>query len=373
MSSQIPGSFLMAALLVAPLFLDAQQPSPQSPAPSAAVEFSGVLFPQFIYGGARGARSDNRFELERAYLTARARVADRTSFRLTSDVFRPAPAASYTMRAKYVYAEYAYWVNREGVMGANAQARLGMQPTVIIEVEEQFWPRWIGPVAVERAGYFSSSDLGASTTFTLPGGAELFGMVSNGTGYTTPENDRFKDWSLRATITPFGSANGMGLVVSPWLYKGTREGNVDTAQGRKKDRAGIFAGFRTPVITLGGQFATANNAIQTGPATNPGNDDQKNTLISVYTQLKPLAMMSARGDQAWGVLARWDRIRSDEQYVPTGGAFPVRDGRFLVLGLTHDLNSRVSWALDYQQQSPEGASAPTLDLRTYNLHTAVRF
>lgn len=363
----------VALVLLAPAPLLAQQPSTPPATPLPQVEISGVLYPQFIYGGAPGARSENRFELERAYLTARARVAERTSIRVTADVFRPTAGASYTLRAKYAYAEYAYWTDGKGFMGTNAQARLGMQPTVIIEVEEQFWPRWIGQVALERAGYFSSSDIGASTTLTFAGGVELFGMVSNGSGYATPENDRFKDWSLRASFAPFGTSGGVGLVLSPWVYKGARESAIVADEGRKKDRAGLFAGFRTAAFLLGGQFATATNESESGTPANVQTDDQKNTVLSIYSQLKPFAMMSPGGSKAWGLIARWDQVRSDDQYVPSGGAFPVRDGRFLVLGLTHDLNSRVSWAVDYQQQSPDGQSAPALDLRTYNLHSSIRF
>lgn len=366
---------LLAALTASlPAIVSAQQATPPAPAPaSPAVEMSGILFPQFIYGGPRGARSENRFELERAYLTARARVADRTSIRVTADVFRPTATASYTMRAKYAYAEYAYWTEGKGFMRSNGQARIGMQPTVIIEFEEQFWPRWVGQVALERAGYFSSSDLGASTTLTFPGGAELFGMVSNGSGYATPENDRFKDWSMRVSVAPFGSTGGMGLVVSPWVYKGARESAIVDNEGRKKDRAGVFAGFRSAAVTLAGQLATATNERESGTPATLRTDDRKNTLLSVHVQLRPFAMTHPQGSRAWGILARWDRIRSDDLYVPSGGAFPVQDGRFIVLGLTHDLNSRASWALDYQQQSPSGASAPALDLRTYNLHTVIRF
>ena len=369
----IAATLLALSAAAAPGTCEAQQPATAAAPRSPAVEISGILFPQFIYGGAKGARSENRFELERAYLTARARIADRTSFRITADVFRPTAGASYTMRAKYAYAEYAYWTNGEGLMRTNAQARLGMQPTVIIEVEEQFWPRWIGSVALERAGYFSSSDLGASTTLVFPGGTELFGMVSNGTGYATPENDRFKDWSLRLTLAPFGSTGGLGLVVSPWVYKGARESTIVPDAGRKKDRAGVFAGFRTPVVMVGGQLATATNESETGTPPNVDTDDRKNSVISVYTQLKPFAMMNPRGSTAWGLLFRWDRIESDDQYVPSGGAFPVQDGRFLIAGVTHDLNERVSWAVDYQQQSPRGNAPAALDLRTYNLHTAIRF
>lgn len=374
-------SFVTIALALAgsatPWNLHGQTPStpPARPATTVAssVEVSGVLFPQFIYGGGAGARSSNRFEVERAYLTARAKIADRTSIRLTADVFRPAAGASYTMRAKYAYGQYEYWTDRQGPMGANAQARIGMQPTLIIDQVERFWPRYIAQSVHERAGFFSSSDLGVSTTLAFGGGAELFGMVSNGTGYTQGENDRFKDWSLRLTLAPFGRANGGGLIVAPWLYKGARQSTIVSAEGRRKDRAGVFAGFRTAAVVLGGDFAVATNENESGTAADLTTSDERGRVLSAFTLLKPLAMLRAGGSTAWGIVLRLDRIESDDAYVPSGGAFPVRDGRFIVAGITHDLNNRLSWALDYQQQSPRGASAPALDLRTYNLHSAFSF
>jgi hypothetical protein len=367
---------LAFASSVAPAALHGQSPSTPPPRPSTTiaslpVEVSGVLFPQFIYGGASGARSSNRFELERAYLTARAKVAERTSIRLTGDVFRPAAGASYTMRAKYAYGQYEYWTGGEGPMGASAQARLGMQPTLIIDQVEQYWPRHIAQSVHERAGFFSSSDLGVSTTVAVRG-AELFGMVSNGTGYTQAENDRFKDWSLRLTLTPF-RREGSSVVVSPWLYKGARQSTIVGAEGRTKDRAGVFAALRTPAVVIGGDFAVATNENESGTAANLVTSDERGRVLSLFTLLKPFAMASPSGSKAWGIVLRYDRIASDDAYVPSGGAFPVQDGRFIIAGITHDVNNRFSWALDHQQQSPSGASAPALDLRTYNVHSAFWF
>ena len=358
--------------------LPGQSPSTPPVRPSTAVaslpvEVSGVLFPQFIYGGATGARSSNRFDLERAYLTARAKVADRTSIRLTGDVYRPAAGASYTMRAKYAYGQYEYWTDRRGPMGANAQARIGMQPTLIIDQAEQYWPRYIAQSVHERAGFFSSADLGVSTTLAFANGSELFAMVSNGSGYTQGENDRFKDWSLRLTLAPFGRTNGGGFIIAPWLYKGARQSAIVGAEGRTKDRAGVFAGLRTAVIAVGGDFAVATNENESGTADNLTTSDERGRVLSAFALLKPLAMLRAGGSTAWGIVLRYDRIESDAAYVPSGGAFPVQDGRFLVAGITRDVNNRLSWALDYQQQSPRGASAPALDLRTYNLHSAFWF
>src|SRR5688500_1102682 len=45
-----------------------QPASPSGQAPSS-IEFSGVLFANYQYGGFRGNRSANRVEVDRAYLT----------------------------------------------------------------------------------------------------------------------------------------------------------------------------------------------------------------------------------------------------------------------------------------------------------------
>jgi hypothetical protein len=347
-----------------------------TPTASVPIEFSGLLFPQFSYGGPKGngTRSASQFQLERAYLTVKAKIGDRTSLRLTSDVFRPGGNSGYTMRVKFAYLQYDYWVNGEGFMGTNAQLRLGMQQTVINETEESFWPRYVAKLAIERAGFFSPVDLGASTTISFAKHkAELFAEVTNGPGFTTAENDRFKDYSVRLTLTPFGGTATQGLVLAPWFYKGTVASALEPSAGRKHDRAGIFAGFKAPAFMLGGHFASSTNENERVVPAGVATEDRSGKVVSLYTHLKPFAMMNPLGTKAWGVLLRWDHVSGDNAYIPNNGDFPVVEGKFIVAGITHDVNSKLSWALDYQQQSPNGALAPALDLRTYNLHVSAAF
>ena len=373
-------AFVAAAV---PAIATAQQ-TPAKPAASGSstatvslpIEFSGLLFPQFIYGGPKGngTRSANQFQLERAYLTAKAKIGDRTSIRLTSDIFRPGGNSGYTMRAKYAFVQYDYWMNGEGFMGTNAQVRLGMQQTVLNETEENFWPRYVAKIAVERAGFFAPSDLGASTTISFGNGmGELFAEVANGPGYTAPENDRFKDYSARVTLTPFGGSTTQGLVLAPWIYKGTVQSALRPAEGRKHDRAGIFAGFKAPAFMVGGDYAVSTNENERAVPAGVTTEDRSGKVLSAYTQLKPFAMMSPTGNKTWGVLLRWDQVSGDKAYIPNNGDFPVVKGKFIVAGITHDVNSKLSWALDWQQQSPNGVTAPALDLRTYNLHVSAAF
>ncbi len=371
---------LFALLIVGAPSVAATQQRPADPAPtpvqtvSLPIEFSGLLFPQLLYGGAKGNRSANQFQLERAYLTAKAKIADRTSIRLTADIYRPGGNSGYTMRAKYAFVQYDYWKSGEGYRGATGQARLGMQQTVINEQEEYYWPRYVAKIAVERAGFFSAADLGASTTINFGGGlGEFFAMVANGSGFQTAENDRFKDYSARLTLTPFGSSTAKGLSVSPWYYKGTVASVLRPTEGRKRDHAGILAGYKANAFTLAGDFATSTNENERAVPAGIVTEDRSGKIVSVYTVIKPFAMLNPTGSKGWGILLRWDNITGDTGFVPNGGDFPVAEGKFIVAGLTHDVNSRFSWTLDFQQQSPNGVAAPALDLRTYNLHTSVAF
>ncbi|MFL5556276.1 MAG: hypothetical protein ACJ78D_10825, partial [Gemmatimonadaceae bacterium] len=75
--------------LLFPIGLTSQQPTPdttKSPPPSAAttvsipVDFSGVIYANYQYRGDAGpAKSTNKFDLERAYLTFRMPAGDRAS------------------------------------------------------------------------------------------------------------------------------------------------------------------------------------------------------------------------------------------------------------------------------------------------------
>ena len=65
-----------------------------------------MLYLNYQYGGPRGSRSENRFDMERAYLNFRAASGTRDSVRVTLDVFQQRDASrdqyyrGWTMRVK---------------------------------------------------------------------------------------------------------------------------------------------------------------------------------------------------------------------------------------------------------------------------------
>ena len=389
------------ALAIMPAVSFAQQPAPDTtrpapppaaPAPAPAqptasisipIDFSGVLYANYQYQGAKGpTQSQNKFDLERTYLTFRMPAGDRASIRATLDVFQQGTTPNdafyrgWVIRAKYAYLQYdliksAAW---------NANIRGGLLHNVVIDHIESFWPRWISQTSIERAGFFSSSDAGVATLWTLPNKfGEFYATVVNGPGYTSRETDRFKDYAARLSITPFsGSDNKVfkTFAITGWTYVGAVASSfVNGGAGQigpvgsslPRTRAGIFAGLRDPRFAAGAEWDTRKDARETGANTLAAprvEVDTTGRLIAGFAVLKPFQLLSASSTFPLGLVARWDRFKPNtdtDGYINT-----------IIGGLTWDLNKKTAFSLDYQEQTPHsGATAATT--KTYFLHLVANF
>jgi hypothetical protein len=386
--------FGVIVALAAPLALAAQQPAdttrpaPPPPPPPAAtvsipVDFSGVLYANFQYRGDKGtAKSQNKFDLERAYLTFRMPAGDRASIRITADVFQQTangPDAFYkgwVIRAKYAYLQYDY------LKGANwnALARAGLIHNVVIDHVEQFWPRWISQSPVERAGFFSSADAGAGTLISFPNKfGEFYATIVNGPGYTSRETDRFKDYSARLTLTPLsGSSNKVikSFALSGWTYVGAIASSFaaggagqigPVGSSLPRTRAGVFAGVRDPRFSAGAEWDTRKDGGETGlnTALSPRAEvDSTGRLIAGFATLKPFQLLNETSTFPLGLVARWDRFKPN-----TATAAYVNT---VIGGLTWDLNKKSALSLDYQEQTPHNGAAAAV-VKTYFLHLVANF
>ena len=376
-----------------PLALTGQQPTPDTtkPAPppppppatvSVPVDFSGVLYANFQYRGDKGtAKSTNKFDLERAYLTFRMPAGDRASIRITADVFQQGTAPQdafykgWVIRAKYAYLQYdlvksASW---------NANIRGGLLHNVLIDHIEQFWPRWISQTPEERAGFFASSDAGVATTVSFPNKfGEIYATIVNGPGYTSRETDRFKDYAARLTFTPLGTSTNPILktfALSGWTYIGAvgsqfvnggagQVGTVGTSMPRT--RSGVFLGLRDPRLTVGGEWGIRKDGSETGANTvaSPRVEvDSTGQLLAGFFTARPVQLFSG-STSPLGVVARWDRFKVNtdkDGYINT-----------IITGLTWDLNKRSAISLDYQEQTPH-SGAVIAATKTYFLHLVANF
>jgi len=387
-------SFVPALLLVvgASAVVQAQQPAADTAKPASAptatsvsipVDFSGVLYANYQYRGDRGgSKSQNKFDLERAYLTFRMAAGERASVRVTADIFQQTSAPNdafyrgWVIRAKYAYLQYDFL--KRPTWSANIRA--GLLHNVVIDHIEQFWPRWLSPSPVDRAGFFSSSDAGVATTLSFPGKlGEIYATVVNGPGYTSREVDRFKDYAARLSLTPLSSSNVKLLrtfTLSTWTYIGAvgssfvngGVGQVGTVGlSMPRTRAGVFAGLRDPRLSLGAEWDTRKDAGETGANTvaSPRAEvDSTGRLLAGFVAVKPFRLVNETSTFPLGIVARWDRLRPNtdtDGYVNT-----------VIAGLTWDLNKKTAIGLDYQEQTPHaGAIAATT--KTYFLHLVANF
>jgi hypothetical protein len=387
-------SLVLGLALALPFALAAQQPTPDTtkrdtakPAPpppvSVPVDFSGVIYANYQYRVDQGAPNpSNKFDLERAYLTFRMPAGDRASIRITADVFQQTgngPDAFYrgwVIRAKYAYLQYdllksAYW---------NANIRGGLLHNVVIDHIEQFWPRWISQSPVERAGFFSSSDAGLATLWTLPSKwGEIYATIVNGPGYTSRETDRFKDYAARLTLTPLSRSDNRvlrTLALSGWTYVGaTASTFVNGGAGQigpigssmPRTRYGVFLGVRDPRLSMGTEWDTRKDGRDAGLNTlvSPRTEfDSTGRLLSGFATIKPFQLFNAQSTFPLGLVGRWDRLKPNndtDAFINT-----------VIAGLTWDINKKTAFSFDYQEAIPHNGAIFT-PTQTYFMHLVANF
>jgi hypothetical protein len=374
-------------IAVAASLMSASPSIAQSPAPSS-IDFSGLMFGSFnmrmdsAAKASLGGRTPNQFGVDRVYLTFRMPAGDNGSIRVTTDVFQNTSTATngyyqgWAIRIKYAYFQYGGMMKDALGSGSSVTARVGALQNIIIDQAEAFWPRYLQQTGVERAGFFASADVGVAGLLTLGNNwGEIYGTVTNGPGYTSYDRDRFKDYAIRASFTPFAkdakNAYVKSLLVAPWYYRGSVGSafaaggagqvgpgdNGAVTDGLTRNRYGIFAGVKDRRASIGVDFAQRVDASETGAntaATPRVVADSTGRLIDGYIVARPLEWLDAARRSRLAVIARIDRFTPNTS--PTSanyaGATPYYD--YSLFGASWDVNQRMTLALDWQQNAPKG-------------------
>jgi hypothetical protein len=376
-----------------------EQPAPAPKAPAASpLNFSGVIFGSYNYllpttPNPLRNQANNSFVVDRAYLNFRIAAGERTSIRITTDVFQSADSTSnaYTVRAKYAYLQYEA---PKMAGGAQMTGRVGILQNVVIDHTDTFWPRYLSQAATERAGFFSSADVGIAGLLTLPNKwGEAYATIVNGPGYATRERDRFKDFAVRLSLTPFMNGPSSSLLqsftITAWGYKGaTASSFVNGGVGQvgavgealDRSRAGVFVGIRDPKLTLGAELARRHEEGETGQNTVLAprvGTETTGRLLSGFAVVRPFAFGAASGRSPIGVVARYDHVKPT---VKTSGfaSPPAASNAYhnLIAGVFLDISQRAQLALDYQESlaSDNGLSnAPPSQSKGYYAHFVVNF
>jgi hypothetical protein len=378
----------------------ATTPSAAAPAPAAPspLNFSGVIFGSYNFQLPTTAaplrnQANNSFVVDRAYLTFRMAAGERTSIRITTDVFQSSDSASnaYTIRAKYAYLQYeaAKMANGAGITG-----RIGILQNVLIDHLENFWSRYLAQAATERAGYFASADVGLAALVTLPNKfGEVYANVVNGPGYQLRERDRFKDFAVRLTLTPLLNSTSSSLLqtftITAWGYKGATastfvNGGAEqvgpVGEALDRTRAGVLVGIKDPRLVIAGEYTKRHDEGEAGlnTALSPRTETATTgRMLSGFAIVRPLAFTNGTGKSPFGLVGRYDHITPTAS--TTGFATAPASSNayhFLVGGLFYDLSQRAQIALDYQEtlaSNNDVSAAPPNPSKGYYAHFNVTF
>jgi hypothetical protein len=416
----------IAGVVAAPAFLSlpagAQTPTAPAPSPATAgFDFSGVIFGNWqmktdsASKANLGGSSPNLFDLGRAYLTFRMPAGDNGAIRITTDIFQNTNPAQNTyyqgwvVRAKYAYLQYTGLRNEFGT-GSSLVGRLGLLHTVMIDYEEQYWPRYLQQTAIEKNGFFSSSDMGLAGLATLGNRwGEIYGTVTNGSGYTSYDNpgaagqaqavgtNRFKDFGIRASITPFGHDPNLStylrnISITPWGYLGCNGSAFQSGGAGQvgpgtngaitdcmtRNRFGVLAAIKDSSIcdmrnggrcrlTAGLQYAQRHDESDNGgnTLTSPRVDhDSTGRVLDGFVFIRPVEVFDPSQHSPFSLVLRFDHFTPQTDpgsSVPGAanyaGSTPAYN--FFVLGASYDVNQKITLTADYQNQTPTDFPIPT--------------
>ncbi len=215
------------------------------------VNFSGLVYAYWYYDmsdtlDAFGNQSDvdfdsyNRFGITRTYLSAKARVSDRTFGRITVDV----NPKDNNIRLKYGYIGWKCFENRQIMFGG----KLGLLETPWIANANKAWSRrYISKTASDFFGLQTSADFGI-TLWSKLGKKGKWGnanfSILNGTSYKEPdEKDNSKDIDLTVFIKP--------LNAQPDFEKSIIGFQINSGKISDFDSSGVFTDdFKKTTISI---------------------------------------------------------------------------------------------------------------------------
>ncbi len=298
----------------------------------------------------------NNFDVDRSYITLRARFDKGLSARITTDVDgRRAASNQLTFRLKYGYLGW-------DPAGSPLGFKLGMINTPVIGYIEELWGyRMQGSVALDRSGYLTSSDLGLSVDGSWAGDAvDLTAGIYNGEGYSRAPGDQYKDLAARVSVrlleTDKGGATG-GLRLTGFALVGKANGGGD------RQRFLGMLSYQDSRVSLGLEYAvTQDSTAADAPET-------KGRVLSAWG-------VYALPSSPLALLARVDRHDPNTEVDPAGPDLASGERTRVIAGVSYQATPEVRFLVDADLLSLEHGSpnnAFNASRRTLYFHTEFKF
>lgn len=348
---RVPG--LLALLVLLPALLVAQSK------PTVSVGGTGYL--NFGYqldtdSSLTPPAHRNNFDVDRSYITLKAKFDKGLSARITADVDgRRAASNQLTFRLKY---GYLGWEPSGSPLGF----KLGMINTPVIGYIEELWGyRMQGSVALDRAGYLTSSDFGISVDGSWADDAvNMTAGLYNGEGYSRAPGDQHKDIAARVSVrlleSDAGGATG-GLRLTGFALVGKANGGGD------RQRFLGMLSWQSSALALGLEYAvTQDSTAADAPET-------KGRVLSAWGVYN-------LPDSPLALLARVDRHDPDTDVDPAGPDLATGERTRVIAGVSYQMTPEVRFLVDADLLSLQhGSPGNTFDAtrRTLYFHTQFTF
>jgi hypothetical protein len=303
----------------------------------------------------------NAFNVGRAYININGNVSHVVAFRITPDITRETGNGSslngsLVFRVKYAFLQ----ANLDDWMWRGSWVRLGIQQTPVVDFEEGIYRyRFQGTVFVEREGYLTSSDAGASFHTNLPRNyGELHFGFYNGEGYSRVEANNEKAFQIRATVRPLP----MGAITRGLRVTGFWDEDRYVKDGPRR-RAMLMTTFEHPNVNAGFDYLDATDKSTTNP-----------TIVNAELEGRGYSVwVTPRSSKGFEGLFRFDHI------TPNRGAAGELDRDRTIAGgaywFPHQGTVSAAVLLDYEQVKATltgGTAAPPTQKRIA-VHGVINF
>lgn len=299
----------------------------------------------------------NAFNVGRSYVTVTGRISHRIEFRVTSDIARETGAGSslngsYTFRLKYAFVQFDLddWLTK------GSWIRFGQQQTPYIDYAEGVYRyRFQGPIFVDREGFLTSSDLGASFHYNFANNyGEVHTGVYNGEGYgKTADPNNEKAFQIRGTVRPFaqGDPTLRGLRVTGFF-----DSDHYVKNGEKR-RALFNATFEHKYLNAGYDFLDAK--------------DQTSITKPEANARGWSAWLTPRSTIGWEALLRYDHLEPARHVLGSGTRKRVIGG--VAYWFPHQGSVSTALLFDVDNTTFDGFTPGQLTQRKIAVHGLVNF
>jgi len=310
------------------------------------------------------------FDVTRSYLNITGNLSHIIAFRITPDITREtSPTSSLngslTFRIKYAFMQ----ANLDDWLTRGSWARFGIQQTPYVDFAEGVYRyRFQGTMFVERAGYMSSSDAGASFHYNLPSNyGDLHVGYYNGENYNRAEVNDQKGLMIRATGRPFARKAPVLRGLRAHVFH-IHDNYVE--DGERTRTVGAVT-YEHPFVVAAFEYLDAHDQ----RSALPGNDTVKGNGYSVW--------VTPRTKQGWEGLIRYDHLTPNASTalapLSTAGNLTTtldsQQQNRVIAGIAYWFklqgNVTASLLLDYDAQLFKNLTAP--ETKTVAVHALVNF